>query len=144
MRSFLDRFRRPRLPADEQLTLLLSILDRAVAAAPATEEAVRACGAPGEVPGQVGHTCGELTSVYHRLREELASIPADDCANLAAQAERLLQYHQWLLHNAAQLAFSRTPDPRTEAMRRRLDGVGPPAARLMALRDRVAQLRSSR
>ncbi|MYW93774.1 hypothetical protein G3I59_24955 [Amycolatopsis rubida] len=144
MPGFLSRFRRQRLSAGEQLTRLVSVLDQAAAAAPEADDAVRACGAPGDIPGRLGRTAGELVSTYHRLREELAAIPVDgDRVGLAAEAERLLQYHQWLLHTSLQLAFSLNPDPRKEAMRRRLDGVGPPAARLEALRDRVAHLRST-
>ncbi|GAA3567308.1 hypothetical protein GCM10022222_59100 [Amycolatopsis ultiminotia] len=144
MPDFLRRFRHPAVSPEQQLTRLLSLLDRAIAVAPETETAVRACGAAGEVPGHVGRAGGELAGTYHRLREELHEIPVDDeRAPLAAEIERLLQYHQWLLHSAVQLAFSLDPDPRREAMRRRLDGVGPPAARLRATRARVAaQLRS--
>ncbi|GAB3366179.1 MULTISPECIES: hypothetical protein [Amycolatopsis] len=140
MPGFLHRFRRPALSAREQLARLSSVLDRAAAVAPETETAVRACGAAGDVPGAIGHAGSELVSTYHRLREELNSIPVDrERAPLADEIGRLLQYHQWLMRTAVQLAFSLNQDPRREAMRRRLDGVGPPAARLQALRDQVAE-----
>ncbi|WIV59145.1 hypothetical protein [Amycolatopsis nalaikhensis] len=132
--------RAARPPTGVQLNLLLPVLDRAAELAPVADGAVRACGAPGDVPGHVGRTCGELVTAYQQLRTELRDIPAEGALRgTADEIDRLLHYHQWLVRSALQLAFSLNPDPRTEAMRRRLDGLGPSATRLDALRADVAR-----
>lgn len=103
--------------------------------APTAEDTARACGADGDVPGEVGATCGELVTAYQRLRTELQAIPVSDpLTAVVDEGERLLHYHQRMLRTALQLAFSINPDPRREAMRRRLTGIGAPAARLNTVR----------
>lgn len=137
LRDLLHRLRRrrPTLSHREQLTRLLSVLDKAAALAPTAEDAVRACGADGDIPGEVGATCGELVTAYQRIRTELHAFPiTDPVTTVVDEVERLLHYHQWLLRTALQLAFSINPDPRREAMRRRLAGVGAPATRLNTVR----------
>jgi hypothetical protein len=127
-------------PTDEQLRRLLSVLDHTAVLAPVADDAVRACGQAGDVPGDVGRTCGELVTAYQRLRAELHElVVGPDLAETADEVDRLLHYHQWLVRSALQLAFSLNPDPRKEAMRRRLDGLGPPAARLQTVRADVAR-----
>jgi hypothetical protein len=126
-------------PAREQLRRILSVPQRAVDLEPAAQRTVRACGSPGEVPGQVGADCGELITAYLRLRAELRDVPVDpQRQDLKEETEHLLHYHQWLLRTALELAFSISANPRREGMRRRLHGLGAPATRLAEVRQQVA------
>ncbi|MPZ86235.1 MAG: hypothetical protein GEV28_40050, partial [Actinophytocola sp.] len=87
----------------DQLRRLLSVLDRAAELEPVADRAVRECGAPGEVPGEVGRTCGELVTAYQRLRDELRRIDfAAEHRWLGEEVARLLRYHQWLVRTALQ------------------------------------------
>jgi hypothetical protein len=137
--TILRRFRPARSNEADELRGLLAILDRACALRPDADQVVRACGASDDVPGDVGHTGGELVGEYHRLRQELRELRVDDTIRpIAEELARLLEYHQWLVRAALQLAFSISDNPRRELMRRRLDGPGPPGERLARLRASVA------
>ncbi|MFD0529375.1 hypothetical protein ACFQ1I_24755 [Kitasatospora arboriphila] len=48
-----------------------------------------------------------------------------------------MAYHQWMLHQSANLAFAGHHRPRSEAARERINGLGAPADRLRELRDRL-------
>jgi hypothetical protein len=126
-----------------QVRALLDVLDQAVAAQPAADAAVAACGAPDGPTGQAAQDCGRVCSAFHRLRAELHGLvlTAPDLARAQAHAGRLLAYDQWMVHQALNLAFSVHPEPRTEAARLQLNGLGRPADDLRRLRDglRAAQ-----
>ncbi|MPZ86105.1 MAG: hypothetical protein GEV28_39345 [Actinophytocola sp.] len=79
-------------------------------------------------------------TAYQRLRDELRRIDfAAEHRWLGEEVARLLRYHQWLVRTALQLAFAVTDNPRREPMRRRLTGLGAPAARLAVLHRWVAE-----
>ncbi|GHA00050.1 hypothetical protein ACFOOM_19385 [Streptomyces echinoruber] len=130
-------------PYPVQVRALLDVLDQAVAAQPAADAAVAACGAPDGPTGQAAQDCGRVCSAFHRLRAELhgLTLTAPDLARAQAHAGRLLAYDQWMVHQALNLAFSVHPEPRTEAARLQLNGLGRPADDLRRLRDglRAAQ-----
>ncbi|NMO33473.1 hypothetical protein HG826_07695 [Streptomyces sp. GMY01] len=136
--------RRPveAVPRAEQLHALLALLDEGIAAQPSADRAVAACGEPGPVSGAVTQTAGELISVYRRLNVRLSRLSVDDeLEPLKQYAARLLTYHQWLLHEAVNLACAAVQkDPRVDAVRRRLHGTGRPGDELRAVRDRVDAL----
>lgn len=117
-------------------------LERAAAIASLVEQTVRACGQAGPVLGTAAQSGGDLISQYERLRHVLADIPVDEqYAPLAQEIATLLRYHQWLVHTSLELAFARNPDPRVEAMRLRLNGLGAPAQRrLDDIRIEVSRL----
>lgn len=142
--SHLWRRRRPELPSTrhDQLTALTSILDEAVAAQPVADEVVADCGRPGPVSAAVAQTGGEQISVYHKLNTRLRELPVDDdLDDLKQRGARLLAYHQWLLHQALNLAFATNPDARVEAIRQRMRGLGDPAVGLRDLREEARELR---
>lgn len=125
----------------EQLAALMAILDDAVAAQPVADRVVAACGRRGPVSGSVTHTGGEQMSVYHKLNVRLSELSVDDDFEERKQrAARFLAYHQWILHQAVSLACATSPDPRVEAARLRMRGLGDPAEGLRDLRDEVKDL----
>jgi hypothetical protein len=122
----------------EQLRSLAEVLDRAVAAQPLADRVVAACGEPGPVPGAIAQAGGEQVVVYHRLRGMLRALPVDgDLADVRERALRLLSYHQWMLHQSLNFAYTTNPDSRMEGARLRLNGLGAPADALRELRDQV-------
>lgn len=134
--------RSPRMPGspahEAQLLALSGILDEAVAAQPLADRAVAACGETGPVVASAAQEAGLQISVYHRLIVRLRELNRDgDIVPLAERASRLLAYHEWILHQSVNLAFTAQPEPRIEAARLRLDGLGRPAAHLRELRDEV-------
>lgn len=131
--------RTPGSPAHEvQLLALSGILDEAVAAQPLADRAVAACGEPGPVVASAAQEAGLQISVYHRLIVRLRELNRDgDIASVTERASQLLAYHEWILHQSVNLAFTAQPEPRIEAARLRLDGLGRPAVHLRELRDEV-------
>ncbi|MET8405372.1 hypothetical protein [Streptomyces sp900116325] len=134
----------PRHPASApptrqvQLLALAALLDEAVDAQPVADWAVAACGEPGPVPRAAAQDAGLQISVYHRLMVRLRAMHLDeDVTLLGERASRLLAYHEWILHQAVNLAFTAQPDPRIEDARLRLNGLGKPAVDLRELRDEV-------
>ncbi|MHB8275670.1 MAG: hypothetical protein ACYDC9_13080 [Dermatophilaceae bacterium] len=114
----------------QQLQALAGALERAAAIAALAEQTVRACGQAGPVLGTAAQSGGDLVSQYERLRHVLADIPVDEqYAPLAQEIATLLRCHQWLVHASLELAFAHNPDPRVEAIRLRLNGLGAPAQR---------------
>jgi hypothetical protein len=78
------------------------------------------CGAPGDVPGEAGSTCGELVTAYQRLRTKLHGIPNGPVADRPRGPDRSAVALRPLAGcSALQLAFSINHDPRREAMRHR-------------------------
>ncbi|MER5432950.1 hypothetical protein [Streptomyces sp. NPDC002588] len=126
---------RPSRPA--QLRALLAVLDEAVAAQRSADAAVAACGEPGPVSGRAARDCGDASSALLRLSARLREIrlTEPDLVRAQAYAERLLAYAQWMVQQAANLAFTVHPDARTEASRLRLNGLGRPADDLRRLRE---------
>ncbi|MEU6754880.1 hypothetical protein [Streptomyces sp. NPDC046685] len=123
-----------------QLLALAALLDEAVAAQPLADRAVAACGQPAPVPGSAAQDAERQNSVYHRLIVRLRAMHlAEDLTPVGEQASRLLAYHEWILHHAVNLAFTSQPDPRIEAARLRLNGLGKPAVDLRRLRDEIRE-----
>ncbi|MFJ7280761.1 hypothetical protein [Kitasatospora sp. NPDC098663] len=142
--GLLRRTHPPALPPrDVQLARLLAILDEAVAAQGESDRIVAACGASGAVSGSVGRSGGVQLNIYQRLGTRLVHLDVDDTlAPYHEHAMRLIAYHRWILHEAMNLAFTPHPDPRAEAMRSRLAGLGRPAADLRTLRHDLHTLAS--
>ncbi|MFI5683455.1 hypothetical protein [Streptomyces sp. NPDC051636] len=130
-----------RLPYPAQVRALLAVLDEAVTAQRFADEAVGACGEPGPVPGRAAQDCRRAGSAFHRLRARLEELPLTDAGlvEVQAYAGRLLAYDQWMLRQSLDLAFRAHPDPRTEAARLRINGLGRPADDLRRLRDALRQ-----
>ncbi|WP_329222210.1 hypothetical protein OG352_33940 [Streptomyces sp. NBC_01485] len=134
------RRRRPapvRLPRPAQVRALLAVLDEAVAAQQPADAAVAACGEPGPVPGRAARACGDASSALLHLRARLRELLLTDIdlVQARAYAGRLLAYHQWMVRQSANLAYTGHPDARTEAARLQLNGLGRPADELRRLRD---------
>ena len=111
-----------------QLLALASLLDEAVQAQSATDGAIAACGEPGPVPTSALHEAAQQNSIYHRLMVRLRGLRVDhELTGLHEHASRLLSYHEWLLHQAVNLASSPSTDDRVEVARLRLNGLGAPA-----------------
>ncbi|MFJ7244366.1 hypothetical protein ACIQWA_06915 [Kitasatospora sp. NPDC098652] len=142
LRHLLHRRRPVALPPwEEQVRALAEILQAAAAAQPAAEQVIAACGASGEVSGEVGQIGGRQLNIYQRLGTRLAELRVgDELAPLREHAMRLVAYHRWMLHEAMKLAFTPHHDVRAEAMRLRLTGLGAPANDLRALRGEVRSL----
>jgi len=119
------------------LLALVAVLDEAVAAQTPADAAVAACGDPGPVSRQTARMCSRQSSTLHRLRTRLQDLELSDPDLLRAQAHaaRLLAYDLWMLRESLDLAFTLRPDPRTEATRLRLNGLGRHADDLRRLRD---------
>jgi hypothetical protein len=132
----------PAATRAEQLYALLAVLDEGVAAQSTADGVVAACGEPGPVSGSVARAAGEQISVYHKLNVRLRRLGVDDDLDeLKQRAGRLLDYHQWILHQAVNLAGAAVhPDARVEAARQRLDGLGRPGDGLRNLREEVKDL----
>ncbi|MFC3572501.1 hypothetical protein ACFOZ0_04230 [Streptomyces yaanensis] len=120
-----------------ELRALTALLDEAVEAQRGADEAVAACGEPGPVRATAARECGQHSVTFHRLSGRLNSLPVTypDLAEARARAGRLLAYHQWMVRQAMDLAFTAHADARTEAARLRLNGLGRPADDLRGLRD---------
>ena len=124
------------LGREAQAAALLAVLDEAVAEQAPADLALAACGEPGPVPPDVAELLSRQSVRYARLAGWLRSLPADgDLAGIREAAVRLVSYHQWMLHQSANLAFSGHHRPRCEDARRRINGLGAPADRLRELRD---------
>ncbi|GAA3792795.1 hypothetical protein [Streptomyces chiangmaiensis] len=124
-------------PRAAQLDALTGLLDEAVALQIMTDRAVAACGEPGPVPGQTARDCHRQSVALHRLLGRLRNIPVTDLDLVEVQrrAARLLVCQQWMVRQAVNLAFTAQPDPRIEAARLGLNGLGRPADDLLRLRD---------
>ena len=134
--------RRPapaRLSRAAQLRILAGLLDEAVAAQRPVDLAVAACGEPGPVSCQTAQEAGRQSVVLYRLRGRVCELAVTDADLVEAQAYagRLLAYDQWMVRQALNLAFTVHPDPRVEAARLRINGLGRPADELRRLRDAV-------
>ncbi|MCI3269880.1 hypothetical protein [Streptomyces cylindrosporus] len=135
--------RLPRRPAPAgpsrpaQVLALVAVLDEAVAAQTPADRAVAACGEPGPVSRQTARACGLQSIALHRLRTRLQDLRITDPELARAQdrAARLLAYDLWMLRESLNLAFTVHHDPRTEAARLRLNGLGRHADDLRRLRD---------
>ncbi|MCI3239879.1 MULTISPECIES: hypothetical protein [Streptomyces] len=126
---------RPSRPA--QVHALVAVLDEAVAAQTPADAAVAACGEPGPVSRQTARSCGQQSITLHRLRARLQDIELTepDLVQVRARAARLLAYDLWMLRESLNLAFTLHQNPRTEAARLRLNGLGRHADDLRRLRD---------
>lgn len=137
------RRRRPRVAAvaatrRAQLTALADLLDEAVAAQPAADRAIAACGEPGALPAAAPFEAGQQESVFYGLVVRLRRLRVDpEPAGYHERASSLLNCHFWLLHEAMNLVCGLQRGDRSEAARLRLNGLGAPAAELRALRDEI-------
>jgi hypothetical protein len=138
-RRVLRRRRPGAVDREAELSPLLGIAQRAVAAQPEADWVIRQCAAAGDVPGTVASAGGRLTTRYLKLRNELAEVPFADPALAGARAElaRLLHYHQWLVREAVHLAFATASNPYRDQARQRMTGLGPPGARLRELAEEL-------
>lgn len=128
------------MSADEQLAVLAALLDQAVAAQPEADRVVAACGEPEPVPGVLAREGSRQAAALQRIALRLGDLPVDgDLAELRDEAVRLVTYDHWMVRQALNLAFTANADDRTEAARLQLNGLGAPADRLRALRDRVRE-----
>ncbi|WP_367324889.1 hypothetical protein [Streptomyces sp. HUAS ZL42] len=139
----LARLRRGPAPARPsraaQVRALAVLLDEVVAAQRPVDLAVAACGEPGPVSCQAAQEAGRQSVVLHRLRGRVGELDVTDADLVEAQAYagRLLAYDQWMVRQALDLAFTVHRDPRVEAARLRINGLGRPADELRRLRDSV-------
>jgi hypothetical protein len=125
-------------PCPEQLLALAEVLDEIAAAQPLSDRVIAACGDPGPVPVSVAREGGRQTVICHRLGRRLRELALyGELAEARERATRLLDYQHWMVQQSLNLAFTATPDARTEAARLHLNGLGAPADELRALRDRV-------
>ncbi|WP_371673769.1 hypothetical protein OG985_42500 [Streptomyces sp. NBC_00289] len=120
-----------------QLRALTTLLDEAVAAQSPADRAVAACGEPGPLSGQAAQEAGRQSRVLHRLHGRMRDLVLTETDLVHAQqyAGRLLAYDQWMVRQAMDLAFTSRPQPRIEAARLCLNGLGRPADDLRRLRD---------
>ncbi|MDR3080775.1 MAG: hypothetical protein LBV60_07575 [Streptomyces sp.] len=135
---FARRRPKPVGPSHEtQLRALTALLDEAVTAQRGADHAVAACGEPGPVHPEIAQACGRHSVTFHRLSGRLHSLPMTypDLMQARARAGRLLDYDQWMVRQAMDLAFTVHANARTEAARLRLNGLGRPADELRRLRD---------
>jgi hypothetical protein len=114
---------------------LLGLVNRGIQLEPAAAAVIQAC--RGDAPKS-----GALAAEGLRVREAYRALAAaahrlGPCAPEAAAAIAVLEHHLHLLTVALELAY-RPPSEATERQRRRLDGLGRSAGRLVALRDRIA------
>jgi hypothetical protein len=144
----LPPWRRPEPPVDpltlvqqrhDQLDALTAVAGQAVAHQLLADRAIRACGAPGTIPDQVGVELGGLLRTYSRLLHQVGEMDIDPSLSAPRrELQGLLSYHVHMLRDAGDLVFSGRPHARTERFRRELaGGLGPHAHRLVALRDRL-------
>ncbi|GJF32329.1 hypothetical protein KNE206_50290 [Kitasatospora sp. NE20-6] len=121
---------------DTQRAALLAVLDAAVAEQARSDRAIAACGEPGPVPAELAQLLTRQSVRYARFAGWLRVLPADgELAGARDLAIRLVSYHQWMLHQSANLAFAAHRRPGSEAARRSINGLGAPADRLQRLRD---------
>jgi hypothetical protein len=144
-------WRRPEPPPPDPLTLvrrrhdqldvLTAVAGQAVAHQVLADRAIRACGAPGIVPDQVGVELGGLLRTYSRLHHQIQEMDVDPSLSAPRrELQGLLSYHLHMLRDAGDLVFSGRPHARTERFRRELaNGLGPHAQALVTLRDRLRE-----
>ena len=121
----------------EQLAELADIAADAVALQPDANSAVSQCGVPGAVSDAVGLELGKISHAYSLVFERARHLPVDsDLVYARSELCRLISYHQHMLRDAGDLAFSGRADARTEPFRRELArGLGPFATELVELAD---------
>ncbi|MFD0273653.1 hypothetical protein ACFVHB_07010 [Kitasatospora sp. NPDC127111] len=126
----------PDRPA--QLLALAAVVADAVGEQLTADRVVAACGDPGPVPGEVARTAARQAVQYLHIATRLRDLAADgDVALLRERALRLVLYHQWMLRQSANFAFTSHPDARTEQARLRINGLGAPGDRLRELYQEV-------
>jgi len=121
--------------------VLAEVLDRAVELQPEAEAVIRACARPGETPTRLARDGGWVVGQYFLLHKQVEQLPVDrSLAQLHRRARELLAYHLELLGVCLNLAFPQYRDPKLEARRLSLDGLGPPAVQLRKLREELSRL----
>lgn len=124
-----------------QLQALAGILDDAVAAQPAADRAVAACGGADPWGALTTREAAAQITAYHHLIVRLRALRlASDLLPLGERASRLLAHHEWILNLALTLVRAPRCDARSETARQRLNGLGSAADDLRALRDDVRAL----
>ena len=120
---------------------LAAIAERAVAAQPEADVAIRACGIVGTVPSHVAMRLGETLRTYSQLYHEAEALETGPSPELAAVRRNLLEllsYHLHMLRDAGDLVFSGREVPRNERFRLELaKGLGSRADDLKALHDQL-------
>jgi hypothetical protein len=123
---------------------LLAAVRRGVKLQAAADRVIRACALPGETPTWVAREGGRIEREYGLLYARVRKlIVGPDLLALHRRAGDLLNYHVEMLDAALNLAFPKYRNPRLEARRVRLDGLGPPAQDLRAVGSQLShRLRS--
>jgi hypothetical protein len=113
---------------------LLAAVRRGVELQAAADRVIRACALPGETPTWVAREGGRIEREYGLLYARVRKlVVGPDLFALHRRAGDLLNYHVEMLDAALNLAFPKYRNPRLEARRVRLDGLGPPAEDLRAV-----------
>lgn len=125
----------------DQLDVLAAVAGQAVAHQLLADEAIRACGAPGTIPDEVGVQLGALLRTYSRLHHQVEQMDIDpDLIAVRRELQGQLSYHLHMLRDAGDLVFSGRRHAATERFRQELaQGLGPHAHGLVALRDRLRE-----
>jgi hypothetical protein len=122
--------------ARRQLEQARPIIERAIHLHPKAEAVIRACREDDAKTGLLGAEGGEVRERYRRLREELRLL--DLPSWLAYKLASILDHHLRLVSLALDLSY-RPQTERIRAQRHQLQGLGPAADDLLALRDRLAE-----
>lgn len=134
-------FRRRPLRPDErsQLRCLLDIADAAVALQPAADEVICACSVA-DVPGAVIQRGGPIAGAYRSLVRQTRQAQVGPGLEFDRDLlERLLTYHEFMVHEALHMASATAPNRNRAGFRGRLAGLGRPAQRLRDFRDQLGR-----
>jgi hypothetical protein len=113
---------------------LVALAERAVALQPVAEAVIQACLASDRPDRSVLEDGRRAVAAFHRLRDELARLPAGTTE--VAELDALLDQHSELVGATMRLVLGPRDEP-SERARRELAGLGRAAARLVAVRDRI-------
>ncbi|MEW2517028.1 hypothetical protein [Actinacidiphila alni] len=123
-----------------RLAALIALLDDAVGAQTAADQAIAVCGEPLLLVTAQQQVVRQA-EVYHQLVVRLRALnPDETCAPLHRRASRLLAFHEALLQEALSRVSAAPHGPAEERARRQLLGLGAPADALRRLRDEVSAL----
>lgn len=131
-----ERYRR-------ELIALVALADVGIALQPEADAVIAACGAEGVVPDGVGSALGRVSHSYSLVSQQAREMGEVDgrLTPLLDELRQLLSYHQHMLRDAGDMAFSAERHPATEPFRRELaGGLGLQAARLADLGDTLRGL----
>jgi hypothetical protein len=129
----------PQALSEDELRLLHRLAADAVAGQPEAEAVL--AGVRDEAPlGTLAPRGGPLAEHYDDLAGATRAVRGAAAMGYADRLYRLLSYHAELLRQALLLAASWWPSERLAAERRRLHGLGVPAAKLRELEQELRAL----